>query len=377
MFREDNLERAQQISAVNNNLWGVVLAGGEGTRLSNFIKSLYGYHRPKQYCAITGTQSLIKHTIKRVAKIIPDSKILTVVNRDHSKYYREELHNRPEETIVVQPCPRDTSAGILLPVSKIYNTDPDSTVAIFPSDHFILEEDKFINYVKEACIFVNMNPDLIVLIGVRPDRIESGLGWIERGERIQATNNFKIHRIQKFWEKPDSIAGASLFNSGCLVNTFIIIGKTKTLIKQIAKQLPHLSRTFEPIREKMGTPMEKFAIEKFFGSLPEVNFSTDFLQKLNGSLAVMEVPDVYWSDWGEEQRVVYDIGRFNLSPFKTAEPVLNALAYHKNSSRRTRKPSIKLLKPADYYMNSSDDYDEYYPPFIKFGHRKMSYKFKP
>ena len=295
-------------------LWGIVLAGGEGSRLQNLVKRLYGYPRPKQYCSLTGTYSLIKQTINRASKIISNNNILTVVNYDHSKYYSVELSNRPVETIIVQPCSRGTSAGILLPVAKIYKSYQDSTVAIFPSDHFILEENKFVNYIKEASLFVERNPDLIVLVGVHPDKIENGLGWIERGEKIYSNNddlNF-IH-IGRFREKPNLAVTASLFASGCLVNTFIVIGKSKTIINLMKIHQPQLWEAFVPIFNSLGTEREKIAIKQFFTLIPEGNFSKDFLEKICDHLAVLELPDIYWSDWGEEQRIAHDLEKFHLS----------------------------------------------------------------
>src|ERR1035437_2593812 len=262
MFREDDLLNFHKTSMPKNNLWGIVLAGGEGTRLKNLVKRLYGYHRPKQFCTLTGARSLIKQTINRASKIIPSKNILTVVTSHHSKYYREELRNRPVETIIVQPCPRGTSAGILLPVAKIYKSDLDSTVAIFPSDHFILEENKFVNYIKEASLFVERNPDLIVLVGVHPDRIETGLEWIERGEKIHSNNDdLNFLHIDRFREKPNLAVTASLFASGCLVNTFIVVGKSKTIINLMKIHQPQLLEAFVPIFKSLGTRSEEHTSE--------------------------------------------------------------------------------------------------------------------
>ncbi|MFA6598275.1 MAG: sugar phosphate nucleotidyltransferase [Ignavibacteriaceae bacterium] len=313
MFREMISQPKEPSTTGKSNLWGIVLAGGEGTRLKNLVKRLYGYHRPKQYCTLTGVHSLIRQTISRASKIIPDNKILTVVTSHHSEYFREELSDQQEGNVIVQPCPRDTSAGVLLPVAKIYQSDPESTVIIFPSDHFIQEETKFINHVKEACTFVERNPGLIVMVGVRPEKIETGLGWMERGEKIHSFNDLNFHQVRKFWEKPDLKSTASLYASGCLVNTFIVIGKSKTIINQMRKHLPDLYEAFTPIMKSLGTKYEKIFIEQFFEFMPEVNFSKNFLEKINEHLAVLEVPNVYWSDWGEEERVTHDMKRFHLS----------------------------------------------------------------
>jgi mannose-1-phosphate guanylyltransferase len=314
MFREEYFPDNRQSSIVKNILWGIVLAGGEGSRLQNLAKRLYGYPRPKQYCTLTGTYSLIKQTINRASRIISNKNILTIVNRNHSKYYREELRNRPVETIIVQPCPRGTSAGILLPVAKIYKSDPDSTVAIFPSDHFILEENKFVNYIKEASLFVERNPDLIVLVGAHLDRIETGLGWIECGEKIHSySDDLNFLHIVRFCEKPNLAVTASLFANGCLVNTFIVVGKSETILNLMKVHQPQLFESFIPIFNSLGTEHEKNSIKRFFNLIPEEDFSKEFLEKVCDHLIVLELPDVYWSDWGEEKRIAYDLEKFHLS----------------------------------------------------------------
>ena len=180
-------------------------------------------------------------------------------------------------------------------------------MAIFPSDHFILEENKFVNYIKEASLFVERNPDLIVLVGVYPDRIESG-------EKIHSNNDdMNFLHIGRFREKPNLAVTASLFASGCLVNTFIVVGKSKTIINLMKIHQPQLLETFVPIFKSLGTKHEKIAIKQFFTLIPEGDFSKDFLEKVCDHLAVLELPDVYWSDWGEEQRIAHDLEKFHLS----------------------------------------------------------------
>jgi mannose-1-phosphate guanylyltransferase len=77
--------------------------------------------------------------------------------------------------------------------------------------------------------------------------------------------------------------------------------------------MPQLSEAFAPIFKSLGTEKEKNTIDQFFKLIPEGNFSKDFLEKVCDHLAVLEIPDVYWSDWGEEQRIAHDLEKFHLS----------------------------------------------------------------
>src|SRR5262245_26114855 len=102
-----------------NHLWGIVLAGGNGMRLQPFIKELYGVALPKQYCALTGTRSMLRHTIDRARMLIPRQQLVTVVNKSHLQYAEEQLSDQPADTVVVQPMCRETGPGILLPLVHI------------------------------------------------------------------------------------------------------------------------------------------------------------------------------------------------------------------------------------------------------------------
>lgn len=293
----------------NNNFWGIVLAGGEGTRLSPLSKKLYGYHRPKQYCTLVGTRSLIRHTIERVRKLIPTNQILTVVNKSHGHFITEELNDMPREAFVVQPCARDTAAGILYPILKIHDKDPESIVSIFPADHFIEEENNFMGHVYEAKSFVQQNPDSIVMLGIKPDNIESGYGWIECAYSIEKDGNTKISSVSKFWEKPNPETAELLFSKQCLINTFVLVGKSASFINYIQSCLPEVYNAFDAIRSNINSPLENVFAEYTYSNIPLANFSSSVLEKITKHLCVMEVRNVHWSDWGEEYRIFNDIER--------------------------------------------------------------------
>ena len=313
MFREEVEGRWEENSQkVNTNLWGIVLAGGDGNRLKDFTTKIYGYHRPKQYCKIVHSKSLLKLTRDRALKIIPNEKLVTIINHQHLHFAEEEIGEISPETIVVQPKNKETCAGILLPLLKIYDQDPTSTVAILPSDHFVYPEDRFMEYVNVASLFVERNPEAIAMLGVVPDSSESGYGWIERGDEIYKNEGKYIYKVLKFWEKPSHQTTELLFASGCYLNTFVLVGKSEAFIKYIRLYAPEIYNPFGKIRFNLNKQNELLILDEIYNEIPAVNFSSFVLEKIPQHLHVLEVPDVYWSDWGEEQRILRDNEKFGL-----------------------------------------------------------------
>ncbi len=308
-------ENTNVFSKSNKNLWGIVLAGGDGNRLKNFIEKIYGYYRPKQFCTIIGTRSLIRHTIDRAKMIIPTEKVLTIITKHHSKYVAEEIKDQPKETIVVQPYARETGAGVLLPIIKIFKSDRDSTIAILPSDHFIVEEEKFMQYVNEASFFIESNPDKIAMFGIKPDYVDSGFGWIEKSISI-THEHLTINKVERFWEKPSKNKADELFMNGGLLNTFILVGKSRTFLQYAQEITPDLFDEFIPLLINKNKETENLLIEQIFQSVPLINFSSDFLTKICEHLCVIETKDIYWSDWGEEQRVISDLKKIEKAKYK-------------------------------------------------------------
>ena len=300
------------MSEGHGHLWGVILAGGNGERLQGFIKRLYGRNLPKQYCAITGTRSLLQHTLDRAKLLIPKERVLTLVAQEHSRYVAQQLADQPPETIIIQPCSRETGPALFLSLLQILRRDPSSTVAVFPSDHFIKEELRFIGYVAGAASFVQSHPDRLVMLGVKPERIESGYGYIERGEVTARYGTKEFHRVVKFWEKPDSAEATALHSQDCLWNTLILIGRGATFMKHIRAQMPEVVKPFEVMDAAFNFRHEQEFVQNVFPSLPTVNFSRAVLEQIPDHLCVMEMDDVYWNDWGEECRIKRDVERFKL-----------------------------------------------------------------
>ena len=113
-----------------SNVWAVVLAGGEGTRVRSFLKQLCGGSGLKQFSTIIGERSMLRCTLDRVVQLIPPERILIVVSSQHRDDVENQLAHWPRQNIIYQPANRDTAPGILLPLAHITNRDPAATVLV-------------------------------------------------------------------------------------------------------------------------------------------------------------------------------------------------------------------------------------------------------
>jgi mannose-1-phosphate guanylyltransferase len=211
--------------ASTDHLWGIVLAGGEGKRLQEFIRKRYGVDRPKQYSAIIGKRSMLRHTLDRVEKLIPPKQLQIVVARKHRKYLPEELKEREMKAVLVAPENRESAASVYLALSHIYFRDPDAVVAIFPSDHFIGEEERFLYYVERAISFILKHPDYVVLLGIKPTNANPEYGWIEPSKNFLLHERNRFYKVINFREKPNLEEAQKLFDKGCLWNSLVLASK--------------------------------------------------------------------------------------------------------------------------------------------------------
>lgn len=280
-------------------LWGIVLAAGEGTRVRDFLTQLCGGRGIKQFCAVIGRRSLLEHTLARVEQLIPRERILVVVSTDHRTEVSAQLAHWPPENVIFQPCNRDTAPGILLPLTHLSHRDPLATVALFPSDHCILREERFMSIVGRAATEVQQFPQEMILLGMGPDRAEDGYGWIEPA----AADGRATRAVARFWEKPAAVDRQRLLACGALWNTFVGVAWVPTLWAMAQQAIPDVYSAFTEIRQALGRPHAPLVIERLYDTLRAVNFSADVCERLTSCLRVLPVPDVGWSDWGSVERI--------------------------------------------------------------------------
>ena len=288
--------------SAESRVWGVVLAGGEGVRLRGLIRTLCGDERPKQYVPLVGEQTLLQDTLGRVALEIPAERTVVVTMRSHARYF---FHRRDRgESILVQPADRGTAAGVLLPIHWIARREPGAIVAVFPSDHFVSDEPRFMAQVARVAAWVRGNPRRIVLLGARPRNAEEEYGWIERGRSIGSSDD-DIAEVSRFWEKPSPEQAQACLGSGCLWNTFVLLGTAAAFLQAARNTVPAMEERLKSAERFLDTESEAGALHQAYALMRTASFSRAVLQQSVSMLAVAPLtPGVFWSDLGSPRRVL-------------------------------------------------------------------------
>ena len=291
----------------------VVLAGGDGRRLESYVRRLRGDALPKQYVSLYGTQSLLDRTFKRVERLVPPDRIMTVVTRDHLQYPDacRQLARRPTNTVIVQPQNRDTAPGLLLPLAYLHRRSEDALVAVFPSDHHVSNDRALMQHVDTAFRTVESRPELIVLVGVRPDAPETDYGYVVPGSSMVVDGLSDLRSVRRFIEKPTSRQADDLIQHGALWNTSILVFRLQMFLDLMWYVAPTLSLRFMEIVDAIDTPRARDVIDAVYQGMPPVNLSRGILELVSdrwpSRLAVLRVDDAFWSDWGVEHRILRDL----------------------------------------------------------------------
>ena len=287
------------------DLWGIVLVGGEGVRLKTFVRECLGSEAPKQFCAFVGQRTMLEHTLHRAAMLIPRSRVVVVATVHHRRYVEECLGPASPELILLQPDQRDTAPGILLPLAHVLHQNPQAVVAVLPSDHFVQPGRRFMQAVAEAVRSLTVRASQrVVLLAVEPTVFEPEYGWLNPGAPLRGAGNEALREVAQFMETPTWDHVGRLMQEGWLWNTMVVVARAQSLYDLIMEATPHLAGSFSLIRRAIGTRWEQQVVEDVYRTMPPANFSTAVLARYPERLAVLPVQQVLWSDWGRGVRIV-------------------------------------------------------------------------
>ena len=289
-------------------LWALVLAGGDGVRLRDLTGAIAGAPIPKQYCRLLGQHSLFEAALDRAEQVASKEHTLVIVTRDHLGIAPDQLARVAAKNVLVQPSNRDTGPGVLFALLELTRRDPGATVAVFPSDHFIGDDVGFAAYVERAVRIVAQLPSKVVILGIRPDRPESGFGYIATGEPLKGPTTLGAFHVEAFVEKPAADLERMLRARGGLWNSFVMVFRVRRMVTLLRTVRPEDVARMRSLRDRLSV------IPEAYDQLDRWNFSSHFLGRIAKELVVVRVDDLHWNDWGTPNSIYHTLAILNQAP---------------------------------------------------------------
>ncbi|HEX7877927.1 MAG TPA: sugar phosphate nucleotidyltransferase [Candidatus Eisenbacteria bacterium] len=279
-----------------SHAWVILLAAGEGSRVSGVFRDTDGVAIPKQYWTLFGKQTMLGRTIERAARLVPPSRMVPVVAARHARWWRGGLSDIPCWNFVIQPENRGTAIGILVPLLRILRRDRDASVIIMPTDHDFRNEQVLGRSLARALEAVRLAPEHPVLLGMTPWASDPELGYITPGPGAEV-----IRTIRNFTEKPRPGLAQRLREDGALWNSFIIVANGARLRRAFQATLHGVVDRFEETSALLFGSSR--ILSRLYARLPIRDFSRDVLQPVAANCRVLTVPECGWTDLGTRARL--------------------------------------------------------------------------
>jgi mannose-1-phosphate guanylyltransferase len=269
-------------SSPDPHLWGVILAGGIGSRFWPASTP----SRPKQLLALASEQPLVRDTVDRITPLIPLDRLRILAGEHLAAPMRAAVPELTAEHFYLEPRAAGTAPVLAWAAAQIARVDPQAVMVSLHSDHVIEPAELFREQVAMAAELARQTGRLFTL-GAIPDRPETGYGYIRLGPPL--TESSAAFEVAEFVEKPDAATAATYLASGkYLWNTGIFIWRVRDLLDQLQRHTPEISPLI-PLLNAGDT-------SAFFDRVPTLTIDTGLLER---SDRVGVVPARFgWDDVG-------------------------------------------------------------------------------
>ncbi len=312
--------------------YAVIMAGGGGTRLWPVSRK----EKPKQLLPLLGKETLFQSTVNRLEKLFPPERILVVTVTEQAEQMQVQVPTIPFENYLIEPAPRGTASVVGLAASILKKRDPEAMMAILTSDHFIRDKDLFRYLIRAA--FDVASKDFLVTLGITPTFPSTGYGYIEQGEPLDGDYKYPVYKVKHFKEKPDQETAEQFLRTGDHSwNSGMFVWKADTILAEIERQMPELSRAVGEIAAAWGTSDQEHVLHSHWQQLKPQTIDYGIMEKA-GQVAVLPAGGLGWSDvgsWESLFEVLFPDMNGNV-PVNTQHLLMdthNTLVYGRNDER--------------------------------------------
>ena len=276
---------------INNHL--VIMAGGVGSR----FWPMSTQECPKQFIDVLGTgKTLLQLTVERFGTLIAPENIWVVTNEKYADIVARQLPDMPQGNILCEPCRRNTAPCIAYISWRIKSRDPKANIVVTPSDHIVMNVQEFQRVVSQ-CMKFTSDTDAIVTLGMKPNRPETGYGYIQANLSANSLRNKEVFRVDSFREKPDlETAKRYIKQNNYFWNAGIFIWNVNTIVNAFRMYQPTMAKIFESMLPVYGTEREQELINQRFPECESISVDYAIMEKAE---EIFVCPaDFGWSDLG-------------------------------------------------------------------------------
>ncbi len=279
---------------MNSNKYCVIMAGGVGSRFWPISRN----GRPKQFLDILGVgRTFLQQTYDRFVQIVPAENILVVTAESYRDLVAAQLPELQPENILCEPFRRNTAPCIAYAVYKLWKKNPDATLVVAPSDHYITNESLFLSTIRSAMAYADTHDKLLTL-GIEPTRPETGYGYIQASIRnFESVGGHLFHSVKTFTEKPDrSLAEVFIKSGEFLWNSGIFIWNLRTIRAELERWLPAVTDLFARGMDVYDTPEERRYIQQAYADCTSISIDYGVMEKTQSAWVLKA--GFGWSDLG-------------------------------------------------------------------------------
>ena len=285
-------------------MYGVILAGGSGTRFWPLSRERF----PKQLLRIIGEGTLLQQTFERLCRKIPATHMVIVTNEVQAESIKFQLHTWKDDisqNVLLEPEGRNTAAAIGLAALELMARDPEAIMVVVPADHVVKATAKYLQAIRFASELARQ--DYLVTFGIHPSRPETGYGYIQPQKRKKLLTKGSLvgYPVARFVEKPNLATAKRYCQSGNYFwNSGIFVWKAATILSELKAYQPKVYQGLMTLQSSMATAKYPEVLRNVYSQLPSISIDHAVMEH-SGRSTVVPV-DIGWSDvgsWGSLDEV--------------------------------------------------------------------------